>query len=51
MMIAVCYWCRADDVQVEFVMLDPYIRTTLEHNDQVRHIIASTSPFCITQLS
>lgn len=25
---------KADDVQVEFVMLDPYVRTKLQHNDQ-----------------
>lgn len=29
---------RADDVQVEFVMLDPYVRAELQHNDQVRHV-------------
>ena len=45
LMAVVCCWCRADDVQVEFVMLDPYIRTKLQHNDQVRLIIASTSHF------
>lgn len=27
--------CRADDVQVEFVMLDPYVRITLSHDNQV----------------
>lgn len=27
--------CRADDVQVELVMLDPYIRSNLSHNEQV----------------
>ncbi len=28
-------YCRAKDVQVELVMLDPYIRTTLQHDDKV----------------
>ena len=27
--------CRADDVQVEFIMLDPYQRITLKHNNEV----------------
>ena len=27
--------CRATDVQLEFVMLDPYVRTTLKHNGKV----------------
>ena len=27
---------RANDVQVEMVMLDPYVRQTLKHNDQAR---------------
>ncbi len=27
--------CRADDVQLEFVMLDPYVRTNLVHDNQV----------------
>jgi hypothetical protein len=26
---------RADDVQMELVMLDPYIRATLQHDSQV----------------
>jgi hypothetical protein len=32
---------RADDVQVEFVMLDPYVRADLQHNDQVRDALLS----------
>ena len=27
--------CRADDVQVEFIMLDPYQRITMKHNNEV----------------
>lgn len=27
--------CRADDVQVELVMLDPWVRATLKHNNEV----------------
>ena len=30
-----CCMCRADDVQVEFIMLDPYQRITMEHNQEV----------------
>ena len=26
--------CRANDVQVEFIMLDPYQRITLQHNNE-----------------
>ena len=30
-----CTWSRrGDDVQVEMVMLDPYVRRTLQHNGQ-----------------
>ena len=28
--------CRANDVQVELVMLDPYVRATLQHDGQGR---------------
>ena len=28
--------CRADDVQVEFIMLDPYQRITMKHNNEAR---------------
>ncbi len=30
-----CICCRADDVQLEFVMLDPYVRVNLTHDNQV----------------
>ncbi|KAK9811519.1 hypothetical protein WJX72_005178 [[Myrmecia] bisecta] len=35
---------RADDVQLEFVMLDPYIRTTLEHNKKGTFFTTFTVP-------
>ena len=31
------YLCRASDVQLEFTMLDPHIRTFLQHDGQVNH--------------
>ena len=37
--------CRADDVQVEFIMLDPYQRITMKHNNEVCTVTAlATSP-------
>ena len=30
-----CHACRATDVQVEFVMLDPYVRASLTPNANV----------------
>lgn len=37
-------------MQVEFVMLDPYICTKLQHNEQVRLTIAFTCHFLVFQL-
>ena len=36
--------CRADDVQVEFIMLDPYQRITLQHNNEARPLVVAHMP-------
>jgi oligosaccharyltransferase complex subunit beta len=35
---------QADDVQLEFVMLDPYVRTFLSHDKQGRYFVKFTIP-------
>ncbi|KAI9916799.1 hypothetical protein PsorP6_016753 [Peronosclerospora sorghi] len=35
---------KADEVQLEFVMLDPYVRTTLSHDDQGRFSVTFQVP-------
>ncbi|KAI9920868.1 hypothetical protein PsorP6_001971 [Peronosclerospora sorghi] len=35
---------KADEVQLEFVMLDPYVRTTLSHDDQDRFSVTFQAP-------
>lgn len=47
-----CCMCRADDVQVEFIMLDPYQRITMQHNNEVCTVPAlvwnqSLSEICV----
>ena len=38
--------CRADDVQVEFIMLNPYQRITLKNNNEVCSSPGSMSWLC-----
>ncbi|CEG46264.1 RxLR-like protein [Plasmopara halstedii] len=35
---------KADDVQLEFVMLDPHVRTTMNHNDQGHFSVTFEAP-------
>lgn len=39
-------WCRATDVQVEFVMLDPYVRHTLSPSANVGAVLRCPSCRC-----
>lgn len=43
-MVGAGAWRRATDVQVEFVMLDPYVRKTLHHHNKVPGLAADPWP-------
>lgn len=48
MTISDAFLCRADDVQLEFVMLDPYYRLNLAHNNKVSNSLESHAWFYVS---